>query len=138
MKKGNLYLSGKYTCIIMHSIPIKNLENVLEGSYFTNLHSSFCARFQALTSSISLSMLFSFIFFLILGFIMHWIPIENIENVLEGSQFTNLHSSFCARFQAPTYSISLIMLFNFISFLILGFIMHFIPIENLGNVLEGL
>ena len=31
-RKGDLYLSGKYTCINMHNIPIKNLGNVLEGS----------------------------------------------------------------------------------------------------------
>ena len=31
-KKGDLYLSGKYTCIIMHCIPIENLKNILEGS----------------------------------------------------------------------------------------------------------
>ena len=30
-KKGDLYLSGKYTCIIMHCIPIENLKNILEG-----------------------------------------------------------------------------------------------------------
>ena len=31
-KKGDLYLLGKYTCIIMHCIPIENLGNVLQGS----------------------------------------------------------------------------------------------------------
>ena len=37
-------------------------------------------------------------------------------------------SSFCARFQAPTFSIFLSMLFSFISFLILGVIMHCISL----------
>ena len=29
-RKGDLYLSGKYTCIIMHCIPIANIGNILE------------------------------------------------------------------------------------------------------------